>query len=122
MKLPFNDEWLVYQGGRNVFDNGYAMSDDQRFSMDFVYLKNGKLFAGKGGITSKAEDYYCFGQPILSPADGKVIKAESGYDDTDPGKATGDPADGNVRRHLVWQRRDRIHESPEAKQSEGKDW
>lgn len=96
MKLPFNDEWLVYQGGRNVFDNGYAMNDDQRFSMDFVYLKNGKLFAGKGGITSKAQDYYCFGQPILSPADGKVIKAESGYDDTDPGKATGDPADGNV--------------------------
>ena len=39
MKLPFNDEWLVYQGGRNVFDNGYAMNDDQRFSMDFVYLK-----------------------------------------------------------------------------------
>ncbi len=60
LKLPFNDEWLVYQGGRNVFDNGYAMNDDQRFSMDFVYLKNGKLFAGKGGISSKAQDYYCF--------------------------------------------------------------
>jgi hypothetical protein len=96
LHLPFNGEWLVYQGGRNVFDNGYAVSDDQRFAVDFVYLKDGKLFAGKGGIASKVEDYYCFGQPILSPADGKVIKAESGYDDNPPGRPSGDPADGNV--------------------------
>jgi hypothetical protein len=96
LKLPFNDEWLVYQGGRSVFDNGYAMSDDQRYSLDFVYLKGGRLFSGKGGIGSKAEDYYCFGQPIVSLADGKIIKAEGGYDDSPPGKATGDPADGNI--------------------------
>ena len=35
--------------------------------MDFVYLKDGRLFSGAGGIGSKAEDYYCFGQPIVSP-------------------------------------------------------
>lgn len=96
LNLPFNDEWLVYQGGRNAFDDGYAVSDDQRYSMDFVYLKNGRLFSGKGGIGSKAEDYYCFGQAIVSPADGKIVKAEGGYDDSPPGKASGDPADGNV--------------------------
>ena len=96
LKLPFNDEWLVYQGGRNVFDNGYAMSDDQRYSIDFAYLKDGRLFSGKGGIGIKAEDYYCFGQTIASPADGKIIKAEGGYDDNPPGKPSGDPADGNI--------------------------
>jgi hypothetical protein len=64
--------------------------------MDFVYLKNGRLFSGRGGIGSDVKDYYCFGQPILSPADGRIIKAESGYDDAPPGKPTGDPADGNV--------------------------
>jgi Peptidase family M23 len=96
LHLPFNNEWLVYQGGRNAFDNGYAMSDDQRFAVDFVYLKNGRMFSGPGGVGSKASDYYCFGQPILSPADGKVAKAEGGYDDNPPGRPSGDPADGNV--------------------------
>jgi hypothetical protein len=96
LHLPFGNEWLVYQGGRNLFDNGYAVNDDTRFALDFVYLKDGRLFSGAGGIGSKAQDYYCFGQPILSPADGKVVKAEGGYDDSPPGKPSGDPADGNV--------------------------
>jgi hypothetical protein len=96
LKLPFNGEWLVYHGGRNIFQNPYSMSDEMRFSLDFVYVKNGKLFSGRGGVGSKNEDYYCFGQPILAPADGTVVKAVSGYDDNPPGKPTGDPADGNV--------------------------
>ena len=96
LHLPFSDEWLVYQGGRTVFENGYSMSDDHRFSLDFVYLKNGRMFAGRGGIGSKVADYYCFGQPILSPADGRVVKAEGGYDDNPPGRPSGDPADGNI--------------------------
>ena len=59
--------YLVYHGGRNIFQNPYAAADDSRFAMDFVYLKNGQLFTGAGGVGSKAEDYYCFGQPILAP-------------------------------------------------------
>lgn len=96
LHLPFNNEWLVYQGGRNLFDDGYAVNDDTRFSLDFVYLKDNRMFAGAGGVGSKVEEYYCFGQPVLSPADGKVVKAEGGYDDNPPGKPSGDPADGNV--------------------------
>ncbi len=96
LNLPFQGEWLVYQGGRNAFDDGYAVSDDLRFSMDFVYLQNGKLFSGAGGAGSKAEDYYCFGQPILAPADGTVVKAIGTFNDYAPGKAAGDPPDGNV--------------------------
>ncbi len=96
LKLPFSGEWLVYQGGRNIFENAYAQSDDFRFAIDFVYLKDKRLFSGAGGIGSKNEDYYCFGQPILAPADGTVVKAEAGYDDNPPGKPTGDPADGNI--------------------------
>ncbi len=96
LKLPFNGEWLVYHGGRNIFENPYAISDEMRYSLDFVYLKNGRLFSGAGGVGSKNEDYYCFGQPILAPADGTVVKAVSGYNDNPPGKPTGDPADGNM--------------------------
>ena len=96
LRLPFKDEWLVYQGGRNTFENGNAMSDDARFAVDFVYLKDGKLFSGPGGTGSKAEDYYCFGQPILAPADGTIVKAIGTFNDYAPGKAAGDPSDGNV--------------------------
>jgi hypothetical protein len=96
LRLPFNDEWLVYQGGRTLFENPSAASDDHRFSVDFVFVKNGRLFSGRGGVGSNVQDYYCFGQPILAPADGKIVKAEGGYDDNPPGKPSGDPADGNV--------------------------
>jgi hypothetical protein len=96
LRLPFNGEWLVYQGGRNMYESGYAVEDDQRYGIDFAYLKNGRLFSGPGGLASKLEDYYCYGQPILAPADGTVIKAEAYYDDNLPGKSTGDSPDGNV--------------------------
>jgi hypothetical protein len=96
LHLPFQGEWLVYQGGRNVFNDGYAISDELRYAMDFVYLKDGRLFSGAGGMGSKAEDYYCFGQPILAPADGTVVKAIGTFNDYAPGKAAGDPPDGNV--------------------------
>lgn len=97
LKLPFNGEWLVYQGGRIPFDNPYAYDDAHRYALDFAYLKNGHLFSGSGGIgTSKNEDYYCFGQPVLAPLDGTVTKAVAGYDDNPPGKPTGDPEDGNI--------------------------
>jgi hypothetical protein len=96
LKLPFEGDWLVYHGGRNIFQNPYAAADDTRFAMDFVYLKNGQLFSGAGGVGSKAEDYYCFGQPILAPADGTVVRAIGGYDDVPTGKPNGDAADGNM--------------------------
>ncbi len=96
LKLPFQGEWLVYQGGRTPFDNVYSPNDDLRFAMDFVYLKDGHLFSGPGGFRAKNSDYYCFGQPILAPADGTVVKAEAGYDDNDPGKGSGDSPDGNI--------------------------
>lgn len=96
LRLPFNDEWLVYQGGRRPFDNLYSGSDDLRFAMDFVYTKNGRMFSGGGGYGSKPSDYYCFGQPITAPADGTIVKAEGGYNDNPPGKPSGDAPDGNV--------------------------
>ena len=96
LKLPFEGEWLVYQGGRTPFDNAYAGSDELRFAMDFVYTKEWPAVLRTRGAGSKNTDYYCFGQPVLAPADGTVIKAEAGYDDNDPGKNTQDSPDGNV--------------------------
>ena len=63
--------------------------------MDFVYIKNGGLLFRNGGAGSKNSDYYCFGQPVLAPADGTVIKAEAGYETTIPARPARIP-DGNV--------------------------
>jgi len=93
LKLPFSGEWFVDQGGRSAFLNAYFLSDDQRFSLDFLLLKNGRVFSGEGTENSQ---YFCFGQPILSPADGTVVMVQDGFQDNDPGRPSHDSPRGNM--------------------------
>jgi hypothetical protein len=93
LKLPFSGQWLVYQGGHSVFNNAYQMTDDQQFAIDFVLLKNGLPFDGDGTTN---EQFYCFGQPVLSPADGTVVRTVNGLGDNTPGKASPDASNGNM--------------------------
>ena len=93
LKLPFSGEWFVEQGGRSVFENAYFASDDQRFSLDFVPLKNGRTFSGDGTDNSH---YYCFGQPILAPADGVIVMVQDGFQDNEPGRPSHDSPMGNM--------------------------
>jgi len=92
LKLPFSGEWFVDQGGRSVFQNLNFMSEDQRFSMDFFLLKNGRPFSGNGSDNAQ---YYCFGQPLLAAADGMVVDVQDGYEDNVPGKPVFDSPRGN---------------------------
>jgi len=93
LKLPFAGEWFVDQGGRSAFQNGNFLSDDQRFSLDFVLLKNGHVFSGDGTDNS---EYYCFGQPFLAPADGLVVMVQDGFQDNPPGRPSHDSPRGNM--------------------------
>ncbi len=93
LKLPFSGDWFVDQGGRSAFLNANFLAEDQRFSLDFVLVKGGRLFTGDGTDNS---NYYCFGQPMLSPADGVVVEVEDGYLDNPPGKPTSDSPRGNM--------------------------
>jgi peptidase M23-like protein len=93
LKLPFSGEWFVEQGGRSAFLNGYFLNDDQRFSIDFVLVKNGRVFSGDGSDNSQ---YYCFGQPVLAPADGQAVMVEDGFQDNPPGHPTRDSPKGNM--------------------------
>jgi Peptidase family M23 len=95
LKLPFSGEWFVDQGGRSTFLSAYFLSDDQRFSLDFVLVKNGRVFSGDGGDNSQ---YFCFGQPVLAPADGQAVMVEDGFQDNLPGRPTRDSPRGN----MVW--------------------
>jgi murein DD-endopeptidase MepM/ murein hydrolase activator NlpD len=93
LKLPFNGEWFVYQGGRSAFQNANFNNDDQRFALDFALLKNGRIFKGEGNDNS---DYYCFGQPLLAPAEGSVVDVQDGYQDNPPGRPVNDSPRGNM--------------------------
>jgi murein DD-endopeptidase MepM/ murein hydrolase activator NlpD len=93
LKLPFSGEWFVLQGGRSTFLNGYFPSDEQRFSLDFALVKNGRVFSGDGAEVSQ---YYCFGQPVLAPADGTIVMVQDGFEDNPPGHPTRDSPRGNM--------------------------
>ena len=93
LRLPFDGEWFVIQGGHTPFENSYMRYEEGRFSIDFVLLKNGVPFAGD---SNKNESFFCFGQPLLAPADGTVVRVENGYADNQPGTPTQDAPAGNM--------------------------
>jgi murein DD-endopeptidase MepM/ murein hydrolase activator NlpD len=82
LRLPFRGEWVVLWGGRTTQDNYHADTIDQRFASDLVVFEDGYFFSGDG---SRNEDHYCFGKPILAPADGTVVEAERSVPDNSPG-------------------------------------
>ncbi len=77
--LPFFGAWYVSQGPHGK----YTHKGTQANAYDFVVIDSeGKQFSGLG---IKLEEYYCFGLPILSPADGKIISVENAITDNPPG-------------------------------------
>ncbi len=83
LRLPFNGSWIVLQGGRTIYDNSFAGTDDNRYTVSFMALKDGLPFENDG---RKNTDYYCWGQPVLSPAAGIVIQAVGNASDHQPGR------------------------------------
>lgn len=77
--LPFAGEWLVVNGGveRETSHSWDLLS--QRYAYDFVIADDaGNTHAGAG---RRVDDYFCYGQPILAPADGVVVSIADGVRD-----------------------------------------
>ena len=83
LKLPFNGEWFVYQGGRFVYQNSNAYRDAERYSTVFTVLKDGRAYSGDG---TQNEQFYCYGQPVTAPADGTVVMVNDTFADNAPGR------------------------------------
>ena len=83
LRLPFEGEWYVIQGGRTVAENYHAAYPEVRFAFDFVMVQAFSTHRGQGLANS---DYYCFGAVLLVPGSGTVIKVDDGHPDSDPGK------------------------------------
>lgn len=95
LRLPFDGEWYVYWGGRMVEDNYHAADPGQRYAVDFLVKEKNWSHAGEGKSPS---DYYCWGRPVLAPADGTVVTAVSDLPDQMIGAADPQNPAGN---HVV---------------------
>ena len=84
MQLPFDGEWFVFWGGDTEEQNYHVTTPSQTGAFDILKVDaNGKSYRGDG---TKNEDYYAFGEPVLSPCDGDVVMAVDGVKDNTPGK------------------------------------
>jgi len=70
INLPFSGKWSVYQ----AFNGEWTHKGDWRYAYDFVIKKDGKTYQNDGLYL---EDYYAFGEVVLSPIDGYVVDLRS---------------------------------------------
>ncbi len=88
--LPFWGEWTVTQG----HDGDHTHQGDWKHAWDFEIVdEDAKKHAEAG---TKVQDYYCFNQPVIAPADGIVQEINDGIDDNAIGKMNLDKNWGNT--------------------------
>jgi hypothetical protein len=71
LRLPFEGEWYVVWGGHDIAQNYHAAFPGQRFAYDILKVMDGSTHRGDG---KALDDYYCWNQEILAPADGTVLE------------------------------------------------
>ncbi len=84
--LPFSRPWYVVNG-RGIHEGHRLAAQGQSFAWDFTYRPHGRdcrLKELKPETKLTPEDFYAFGQPVLAPAEGKVIKIENQREDEIP--------------------------------------
>jgi murein DD-endopeptidase MepM/ murein hydrolase activator NlpD len=95
LSLPFEGEWFVFWGGRTIETNYHAADKAQRFAYDFLVHRNGSSHSGD---PSKLENYHCWNQVVLAPADATVAAVADGLPDQPIGQADAQNVAGN---HVV---------------------
>jgi hypothetical protein len=94
LRLPFDGDWTVYWGGRDLLANYHAVDAAQRFAADFVVMRDGTSHRGDGSIP---QDYNCWDQPVLAPADATVAAVVDGLPDQAIGATdTTNPAGNHI--------------------------
>jgi hypothetical protein len=92
LRLPVEGTWNVLWGGRSWDENHHASVADQRFALDLLMWKAGGTYEGNG---TRNEQYFCWGKPVLAPAEGRVVFAEDGVWDNLPGQVNPNRLYGN---------------------------
>ena len=92
LRLPFDGTWHVVWGGHTIEQNYHAASPGQRFAYDLLRMLDGKTHRGQG---TALDDYYCWNQAILAPAEATVIEAIDGLPDQAIGTTNAQAPAGN---------------------------
>lgn len=82
-EIPIDTTLTVAWGGKSLNENYHVTEPDQRWAYDLFVMRDG--FSFKGDSTNLA-NYFCYGLPIIAPADGKIMEVV----DTMPDMAIGD--------------------------------
>jgi Peptidase family M23 len=87
MHLPFAaaDTWIVFWGGGGTSRarNYHVIAPDQRHAYDLVRVDaEGRTHTGDG---SSNDQYFCWGRPVIAPADATVVSVKEGVFDNCPG-------------------------------------
>jgi hypothetical protein len=102
LHLPFaaEDTWFVFWGGSSRAQNYHVIAPDQRHAYDLVQVgPDGRTHTGDG---SSNEQYFCWGRPVLAPADATVVTAREGVLDNCPGVTNPlQPAGNHVILHFA---------------------
>ena len=78
--LPFLGTWKITQG----HDGDLTHQGEWKHAWDFEITDDkGSTFAGKG---HSREDYYCYGKPVVAPADGWVEHLEDDVEENEIGE------------------------------------
>ncbi len=78
--LPFSGEWVITQGN----DGEFTHKDLWKHAWDFeMQDKEGKKYRNEG---INANDYFCYGKPVLASAPGYVAKVLDGVPDNPIGQ------------------------------------
>lgn len=80
LQLPFIGKWLVSQG----YDGNITHKDDWGKALDFMIVDD--EMRSYNQYASEPEHFYCFGKPILAPADGWVEEVTDNIEDNEIGK------------------------------------
>ncbi len=85
-RIPFDTTISVGWGGDKEEDNYHVIAPDQRWAYDLLLIKNGKSFSGD---STKLENYFCYGLPIMAPASGTIADAFDGATEMPVGDMSG---------------------------------
>jgi hypothetical protein len=95
--LPFTGRWFVVQGGDTPHVNQHMSVRAQWFAIDFMKVGGPSQRAVSQGRGLAVEDFYSWGEPVLSPVNGTVEAAVDQLQNNPLGiKDPGHPAGNHV--------------------------
>ena len=78
-RLPFDSLIAVGWGGGESSVNYHVSAPDQCWAYDLLRFNNGKTYSGDSLIL---DNYFCYGIPVLAPANGLVVATNDTAPDT----------------------------------------